>query len=114
MFGSTEKTSQDQLIPVESLSLSTDTFERCLDALASETKWPVNYIRTERRRRECDRLALYLLGVVDTFMSDGPKRSTIYHFKRILQPIATERKQANMFSFPFWFSQSYPYHLSFN
>lgn len=83
LFGSTDKANQDHLLPVESLSLSTDTFERCLAALASETKWPINYIRSERQRRECDRLALYLLGVVDTFMSDGPKRSTICHFKHI-------------------------------
>jgi hypothetical protein len=73
LFGSTDVSpDRDRIMPAMSLSMSVETFDRSLAALAAEVKWPVNYLASERVRRECERLALYLMGVADTYMGSGP------------------------------------------
>lgn len=53
-----------------------DNFDHQLKVLSLAAKWPVDYFVDESSRREAERLALYLMGVADTFMTDGPAAST--------------------------------------
>lgn len=59
-----------------SLSFSLENFESAVKALSLSAKWPLCYMEDESERREAERLALYLMGSVYTFMADGPYNGT--------------------------------------
>ena len=77
LFTSTDQSAgRSQITPSLYLSLSVDVFEAAVGQVAQIAKWPVNYMPYQWERRECERLAMYLMGVATTYMGNGPTTST--------------------------------------
>lgn len=66
----------NSLTPAFSVSFSVEAFEHSLKLLSMSAKWPRDYFTSEASRSEAERLALYLMGIADAYISEGPNAGT--------------------------------------
>lgn len=76
-----------------------DNFDHQLKILSLAAKWPADYFVDEASRREAERLALYLMGVADTYLTNGPEASTFPSLQRSTPLSKDEARRLRNFSY---------------